>query len=59
MKPLRRILLILAAMVLGTLFFPTAILFSPIEWIFTGNHNVTYKFFDFLDRIVNKIDPDK
>lgn len=59
MKPLRRILLILAAMVLGTLFFPTTILFSPIEWIFTGNHNATYKFFDFLDRIVNKIDPDK
>lgn len=57
MKPIRRILFVVI-LVIGSLVMGASIILGMFQWIFTGKSTIQMKFTDFLDNIVNQINPD-
>lgn len=58
MKPLKRLLTIIIFLLSSVIFIST-FLFIPIQYIFTGKTTLMEIVTEMLDKLINKINPDK
>lgn len=58
MKPLRRLLTIIIFL-LSSIIFISTLLFIPIQYIFTGKTTLMEIVTKILDKLINRVNPDK
>ena len=59
MKPLRRLLTIISLLLFGVFITIGVILLTPIQYLFTGKTNIMEIVTEMLDKLINRINPDK
>lgn len=59
MRPLRRILYLFAYLITSIILTLCVIIIMPIAYVIKGNINIIESIVDTLDKINNKINPDK